>query len=348
MSASADSPDLTQRRRIAEQGERFKRAWCTGPKPSIEAYVDEAPEPDRPHLLHELVAVEIQLRRERGEHPAPFEYHDRFPDYKVLVDAAFAEDSRGGLPADAATSPPKQSKPDTARSLLFGILALQNNFIDRAALLSAFNVWTEDKAKPLGQILVEHGKLDASRHELLNALVAEHLKLHDDDPDRSLAALGPLGPVRRDLEHLADADLSVSLGHLGGSRSLRADPDATPSWIGTPTSGGARFRIIRLHAPVGWVKSSPHSTRSFIARLRSSTSRTTTPTTPIAAPASSRRPRSPAASSIRESCRCMGLVSMTTVAPSTRCAWSREIASELRLHNSTRLTRTRSATPASG
>jgi hypothetical protein len=37
------------------------------------------------------------------------------------------------------------------RNLLLGMLALQNNFINRAQLLAAFNAWVEDKSKPLGR-----------------------------------------------------------------------------------------------------------------------------------------------------------------------------------------------------
>ena len=48
---------------------------------------------------------------------------------------------------------------DASRNLLFGLLALQNNFIDRDALLDAFNRWVHDKVHPLGEILVERGAL---------------------------------------------------------------------------------------------------------------------------------------------------------------------------------------------
>ena len=40
------------------------------------------------------------------------------------------------------------------RNLLFGILALQMDFIGRDALVTAMNAWVLDKAKPLGEILV--------------------------------------------------------------------------------------------------------------------------------------------------------------------------------------------------
>ncbi len=44
------------------------------------------------------------------------------------------------------------------RNLLFGILALQLDFISRDALVAAMNAWVLDKAKTLGQILRAQGR----------------------------------------------------------------------------------------------------------------------------------------------------------------------------------------------
>ena len=43
------------------------------------------------------------------------------------------------------------------RNLLFGILAVQTDLITRDALIKAMNAWVLEKAKPLGQILLEQG-----------------------------------------------------------------------------------------------------------------------------------------------------------------------------------------------
>ena len=61
------------------------------------------------------------------------------------------------------------------RNLLFGILALQMDFIRRDALIAAMNAWVLDKTKPLGQILREQGALAAADHELLEVMVQRHL-----------------------------------------------------------------------------------------------------------------------------------------------------------------------------
>ena len=73
-------------------------------------------------------------------------------------------------------------------NLLYGLLALQMNFVDRDALLAAMQAWVFDKAKPLGQILQEQGRLTPERRQALDHLLAEHLRAHDGDPHQSLAA----------------------------------------------------------------------------------------------------------------------------------------------------------------
>ena len=82
------------------------------------------------------------------------------------------------------------------RNLLYGILALQMDFISRDALITAMHAWVLDKSKPLGAILQEQGALTAERLRLLEALVAEHLRAHQGDPQRSLAAVSSASSVR--------------------------------------------------------------------------------------------------------------------------------------------------------
>jgi hypothetical protein len=77
----------------------------------------------------------------------------------------------------------------TDRNLLFGIMALQMDFISRDELIETLREWTTQKDRPLGQILVERGDLSASRRELLEPLVDEHVRQHDDDPAASLASI---------------------------------------------------------------------------------------------------------------------------------------------------------------
>jgi hypothetical protein len=90
-------------------------------------------------------------------------------------------------------SEPTPSRPAADRNLLFGILALQMDFISRDALIKAMHAWVLEKAKPLGQILIEQGALRADAHAVLEPLVHKHLELHGNDPEKSLASVSSLG-----------------------------------------------------------------------------------------------------------------------------------------------------------
>src|SRR5262249_48258250 len=145
--------------------------------------------------------------------------------------------------------------PTADRNLLFGILALQMDFIRRDDLIAAMNAWALDKAKPLGQLLVEQGKLAPEARQALEGLVGQHLKLHGDDPQLSLMALAPTETARESLRGLDDSDLQASVAAM-------ADPDATTSYRSvadpqTPinsrsvASDGVRYQVLRPHARGG-------------------------------------------------------------------------------------------------
>src|SRR5437773_852426 len=86
-------------------------------------------------------------------------------------------------PGEAAMS---ASGPSADRNLLFGILALQMDFVSKDALIAAMHAWVLDKAKPLGDILALQGTLRPEHRTLLDALVQAHLAQHNGDADKSL------------------------------------------------------------------------------------------------------------------------------------------------------------------
>jgi len=151
----------------------------------------------------------------------------------------------------------------TERNLLFGILALRSGFIDRDALLDGLNNWVSDqKARPLGQILVERGELEQDDEALLDALVAQLLQKFDNDPQKSLAALSSIGSVHDDLSRIADPVVQASLARVSAAGKDRDDPFRTVapssleasialSSLGSSTSAGTRFRVLRPHAEGG-------------------------------------------------------------------------------------------------
>jgi serine/threonine-protein kinase len=145
------------------------------------------------------------------------------------------------------------------RNLLFGILALQIDFIGGDALIAAMQAWVLDKAKPLGQILVEQGSLPPDARDLLEALVRKHLEIHGGDPERSLASASSIGSGREVIQTIADPDVQASLARISAAHPYRPDGGSTgpdlyptrPPSVGAPTAAGLRFRIIRPHAKGG-------------------------------------------------------------------------------------------------
>jgi hypothetical protein len=120
--------------------------------------------------------------------------------------------------------------PSADRNLLFGMLALPLDFIARDDLIAALHAWVLDKSKPVGRLLTEQGNLSADRLALLDALAAEHLRTHGDDPGQSLAALGAtadgsLAAVRRSVATPSDADLQGSLAPRIGQHQPGREPE---------------------------------------------------------------------------------------------------------------------------
>jgi eukaryotic-like serine/threonine-protein kinase len=138
------------------------------------------------------------------------------------------------------------------RNLLFGILALQMDFISRDVLVQAMNAWVLDKNKTLGSVLQEQGALRDDTHDLLEALVRQHLALHGDDAEKSLAAVSSVGSLRDALKQIADPEVQASLILVTKDQRKEGDPYATrePS-AGAPADFGQRFRILRPHARGG-------------------------------------------------------------------------------------------------
>ena len=117
------------------------------------------------------------------------------------------------------------SKVNADHNLLFGLLALQTGLINQGALFTAFNAWTRDKDRSMAGILVAHGELDASRRTLLERLVSEHVKMHDDDPEKSLAAIETGRSTRERLAQINDSELANSLALIGSTRHAVDSPN---------------------------------------------------------------------------------------------------------------------------
>src|SRR5262249_50852857 len=140
------------------------------------------------------------------------------------------------------------------RHLLFGLLALQNGVINQVQLVAAFQAWTLDKSRSLADHLEARGDLTGAKRALLEGLVEVHLEAHGGDVEKSLAAVSAGKSTREDLARLGEPEIEASLGHLAlAHRSTEdGDTDRTTTYaVGTATSDGQRFRVLRPHARGG-------------------------------------------------------------------------------------------------
>ena len=75
------------------------------------------------------------------------------------------------------------------RNLLFGILALQLDFISREQLIAGMQTWVLNKEQSLADLLALAGMLSPADRGTLEAVVERHLEKHDHCPRQSLACL---------------------------------------------------------------------------------------------------------------------------------------------------------------
>jgi tetratricopeptide (TPR) repeat protein/tRNA A-37 threonylcarbamoyl transferase component Bud32 len=132
--------------------------------------------------------------------------------------------------------------PITDRDLLFGILAVQMNFVSRDQLMTAIHARVLDKHLPLGELLLKSGALTPERHALLDALTTEHLLGHGGDTRRSLAAIR---------QSCTRTDLLQSLSDAGVDRIMEAIEAEPASEVPSPTGTGLRFLVLRPHVRGG-------------------------------------------------------------------------------------------------
>ncbi|MEZ6138134.1 MAG: serine/threonine-protein kinase [Pirellulaceae bacterium] len=140
------------------------------------------------------------------------------------------------------------------RNLLIALLALQSNFISQDQLLAAFRVWGKQKQQSIGDILCAQHALDQETHDLLLALAAKHIELHNHQPDLSLAAISSVGDeLTEALKQIEDSDLSQSLTLVHPAQAKTVAESKFHSKVNDPGIGSqsSRFSIVRPHARGG-------------------------------------------------------------------------------------------------
>ncbi len=140
------------------------------------------------------------------------------------------------------------------RHLLFGLLALQNGMINQGQLVAAFQAWTLDKSRSLADHLEARGDLTGARRALLEGLAEVHLETHGGDVEKSLGSISTARDTRERLAAIGDPEIEATLAHVQGAvyASDRGDAELTATYsVGSATSEGSRFRILRPHARGG-------------------------------------------------------------------------------------------------
>ena len=79
-------------------GRAFQNALEQGGTPRIEEFVVKLPASGQEQVVTELLKLEIDCRRKRGEQPDRDAYAQRFPEHSEVLDAVFsAGDAQGTL-----------------------------------------------------------------------------------------------------------------------------------------------------------------------------------------------------------------------------------------------------------
>jgi eukaryotic-like serine/threonine-protein kinase len=142
------------------------------------------------------------------------------------------------------------------RDLLFGLFALSAGLIDQAQLVSAFEAWARDNARSLADHLSEGTGLDTAGRAAVEAKVALYLRTHSD-AERSVSTIAAdrssFETVASDADRNATADTEPAfIDHALAPTLAGEDSDHTARYaVGTTTSDGMRFRILRPHAQGG-------------------------------------------------------------------------------------------------
>jgi serine/threonine protein kinase len=134
---------------------------------------------------------------------------------------------------------------DADRNLLFGVLALLQDFIDVWQFADACSLWAVGKDRPLGDVLVEQGRISEADRQEIERFLARKLKKHGGDVRVSLAAAA--NPAARDaIKAVDDPDVRATISTLPPAAGY-----VLAETLLKPEGTRSRYTLTRLHAMGG-------------------------------------------------------------------------------------------------
>jgi serine/threonine-protein kinase len=130
------------------------------------------------------------------------------------------------------------------RNLLFGILAVQMNFVCRDDLVAGVTHWVQHKETPLGEILRQQGKLTNSQVAALDAVIVQYVALHGQEPLLGLQALSGASTVASAMTPIEDEDVRAAVAQIMSLTEPR-----TTTYV--PAAAAGRYRKLHLHQEGG-------------------------------------------------------------------------------------------------
>jgi serine/threonine-protein kinase len=134
---------------------------------------------------------------------------------------------------------------DTDRNLLFGVLALQADFIDAAQFAEICSAWSTRKDTSLGVLIQERGWITAEDRADVERLLERKLRKHSGDARATLAGAAD-DRVRALIAAVDDPELKHSIGVV----SSRTGPTFVSTIAYQPETRD-RYTLTRLHAKGG-------------------------------------------------------------------------------------------------
>ena len=144
------------------------------------------------------------------------------------------------------------------RHLLFGMLALQTGMINQGQLVAAFQAWTLDKTRGLADYLEARGDLNRAKRAALDAWRRSMWRRTAAMWSRAWLPCRRAGPRATAWRDWASPRIGATLARVARSKDVHGtgadldDAERTTTYsVGTATSDGQRFRILRPHARGG-------------------------------------------------------------------------------------------------